>query len=425
MFRLKNCIALLYCIIAGFVPLCASGVYEPDDADISYISELRNGTYQDTVITGEISPVSSIEVNSYFANVIVRKETGRTSFLYIIKGLPEDAIKIRQTSSSFTLYERVLKYNRNIRATDMNWLKKISIELILPEDTQNTEVDIGSRYGALLLSSIVCKQITARSGAGGIEINTVDCDNFTASLGSGSCNFSNLTCKTGQFDTGSGDCMLQDCSVTEHCRFSTGSGKFHCSGKGFIKNIELSTGSGSVYFENHAEGFVKANSGSGALYLDLKNAALEYITTETGSGGIDLLHASCKVLAMSSGSGTVSVNNIHTDERTKISTGSGPIQFENAVLNNLHADLGTGGFSLFGILTGTSFFSTGTGPITLHMQTSSEDYGIRIEGKRNDNTIRINGTNLDKEFILGSGNSKHIISVRKGTGVFDIDFRDR
>ncbi|WP_024469520.1 DUF4097 family beta strand repeat-containing protein [Treponema pedis] len=408
--RRQKTVILFICLIISAALIPVFPLYSDEDKndiyrfDKSYIEELKSGKHSANIITGEIpASVTHIKIDAFFAAVTVKSESGKPSVTYTIKGLPDKAVKIEQYFSSFKLTERRPERNEKRLYDTETSIKPIYIEVIVPENLHGTDMDISSSYAHTDISNILCKSIELDSGAGGLTVNNIQCKDFSADTGSGKNVFSNLKCKTGEFDTGSGSCTLTNCIITERADFDMGSGSVTCSGNGYIKNPDFDMESGSVYFETGAEGNIKIENERGSVYLDLKNSRIDYLDIDTDTGDVQ-------------------IKNINVNKSTEISGGSGLIEFKNCIFNNTKANLGSGDFSLDGILRGTSGFITGSGSVLLNIKESSENYGVYIEGNYRHNAVRINGKNFGNDFVIGNKNSEHKIYIDKGTGEFNIDF---
>ena len=137
---------------------------------------------------------------------------------------------------------------------------------------------------------------------------------------------------------------------------------------------------------------------------------------EIGAGTTNIEKLKVANLDLNLGAGAVKIQNCEA-EKTDIECGAGKVVIENSTLKNLKLDTGVGEFSYSGYILGNSAIECGIGKLTLNLEGGEELYSI--EAEHGIGAIKLNGSNLENNKTVGSG--ENIIKLEGGIGEIQIN----
>ena len=151
-----------------------------------------------------------------------------------------------------------------------------------------------------------------------------------------------------------------------------------------------------------------------------KDFVFENADITTGAGMVTIGKLSAKNLELELGAGAVVIEELNATTEADISGGAGEVTVKSGILNNLEFDMGVGELNLKAKITGDSDIDLGVGEANLRFIGSDGDYRLDIE--KAIGSIMVDGENISKNTVIGSGENR--VDISGGVGTINIAFTE-
>lgn len=165
--------------------------------------------------------------------------------------------------------------------------------------------------------------------------------------------------------------------------------------------------------------FFKNNKGDLILYIP-DGLEFEKVKINAGAGKIQIENINTKKLSLELGTGETTIEKLNAVDNCKIESGAGKVDIYSGKINNLNLDIGIGKFKLTSSIIGNSKINAGIGSLELNIQGNKEDYKIKAD--KGIGTIKIDGKNVEDNYVYGDGENE--VKIEGGIGSISVDFKE-
>lgn len=165
--------------------------------------------------------------------------------------------------------------------------------------------------------------------------------------------------------------------------------------------------------------FFKNNKGDLILYIP-DGLEFEKVKINAGAGKIQIENINTKKLSLELGTGETTIEKLNAVDNCKIESGAGKVDIYSGKINNLNLDIGIGKFKLTSSIIGNSKINAGIGSLELNIQGNKEDYKIKAD--KGIGTIKIDGKNVEDNYVYGNGENE--VKIEGGIGSISVDFKE-
>ena len=165
--------------------------------------------------------------------------------------------------------------------------------------------------------------------------------------------------------------------------------------------------------------FFKNNKGDLIVYIP-DGLEFEKVKINAGAGKIQIENINTKKLSLELGTGETTIEKLNVVDNCKIESGAGKVDIYSGKINNLNLDIGVGKFKLTSSIIGNSKINAGIGSLELNIQGNKEDYKIKAD--KGIGTIKIDGKNVEDNYVYGDGENE--VKIEGGIGSISVDFKE-
>ena len=165
--------------------------------------------------------------------------------------------------------------------------------------------------------------------------------------------------------------------------------------------------------------FFKNNKGDLIVYIP-DGLEFEKVKINAGAGKIQIENINTKKLSLELGTGETTIEKLNVVDNCKIESGAGKVDIYSGKINNLNLDIGIGKFKLTSSIIGNSKINAGIGSLELNIQGNKEDYKIKAD--KGIGTIKIDGKNVEDNYVYGDGENE--VKIEGGIGSISVDFKE-
>lgn len=144
------------------------------------------------------------------------------------------------------------------------------------------------------------------------------------------------------------------------------------------------------------------------------------IEISTGAGRLMADRLSGETVSLELGAGEVVITELVSEKSTEINGGTGAVTIGGGSVKDLDMDLGVGRLTLRAAVLGESDIDSGVGNTKLTLLGDKDSYKISVN--KGLGTVRIDGTEVGDESVIGDGKNK--LELNTGVGSLDVTFEN-